>query len=1074
MISSKPRRLLAVMFTDVVGYTALMQRDEEAARIVRRRHREVLEAAVSAHGGELFQYLGDGSVTMFPSVADAVRAAIEVQRGLRQEPVVPLRIGIHQGDISYDTQGAYGDAMNVAARIQSLGTTGSILISGKAHDEIKNQPDITTTPLGAFELKNVEESLEVYGIVADVLTVPTRDHVLTKIRSAAATESNATIRLNTALEGRYYVEGELGEGGMATVYLADDLKHERKVALKVLKPELAAAVGAERFLAEIKTTAKLTHPHILPLHDSGEADSFLFYVMPYVEGESLRERLDREHQLPVDEGVRIATAMGEALDYAHRQGVIHRDIKPANILLLEGKPVISDFGIALAVGAAGGGRLTETGLSLGTPHYMSPEQATGDQYVGPATDVYALGCVLFEMLVGEPPFTGSTPQAILGKIIAGKSVSASEERPSIPAHVDAALRCALEKLPADRFTSAQDFVRALGDEHFRYGETVEVGVGVAVGPWKRLSIGLAAVATIFAAAFGWAVLRPASPRPVTRVSVLIPEEQIFNPIRGDLDLSDDGSVLVYRGVGDEGQPQLWARRWDALEATPIRGTDGAGHPAISPDGQEVAFAQRGTIQVIPLQGGVSRTLGAGASNVPGWSPDGAWIFYTGSTGGVHRMPADGGPEEIITQPNFAAGEIAHTHMDVLPGGRKIVYHVLGTESSIGAADLDTGETKILSFGSYPRYSSTGHLLFLDDAATLVAASFDVDRFELTGTARPIAEQLTMLPNEMGFFDVSETGTLVYLTGGALRGRMTPVWVDRNGAAYDIESEWSVGGDPTYSSLALSPAGDRLGISILESHATYDLWVKQLDSGPLSRLTFEGAQNRRATWSQDGQSLTFISNRAGQQDLWTKRADGSGTAELVQDRERTIHEGFYSPDGTWLIFREGSTDLGSDDIYTIRPGVDSVAIELVATEFSENSPALSPNGRWLAYVSDRSGRYEVYVRPFPDAGASLQQVSADGGVEPVWAHSGRELFYRNGANELVAVQVTGDSTFTRGEQDVLFSMTDYLIGDGHPMYDVTPDDQRFVMLRIEDEDVESDTELILVTNWFEELRERMGN
>ena len=274
--------------------------------------------------------------------------------------------------------------------------------------------------------------------------------------------SDAVARPNAALEGRYAIERELGEGGMATVYLADDIKHNRKVALKVLKPELAAVVGAERFLAEIETTANLTHPHILPLHDSGEADEFLFYVMPYVEGDTLKDRLDREHQLPVDDAVQIATDMAEALDYAHRQGVIHRDIKPANVLLLEGKPVISDFGIALAVGAAGGGRLTETGLSLGTPHYMSPEQATGDQAVGASADTYALGSVLYEMLVGEPPYPGTTAQAVLGKIIAGKAVSVTEHRSSVPANVDAAVRKAIERLPADRFTSALEFTKVLG------------------------------------------------------------------------------------------------------------------------------------------------------------------------------------------------------------------------------------------------------------------------------------------------------------------------------------------------------------------------------------------------------------------------------------------------------------------------------------------------------------------------------------------------------------------------------------------------------------------------------------
>ena len=239
-------------------------------------------------------------------------------------------------------------------------------------------------------------------------------------------------RLNAALEGRYAIERELGEGGMATVYVADDLKHERKVALKVLKPELAAVVGAQRFLAEIKTTANLQHPNILPLFDSGEAEGLVYYVMPYVEGETLRDRIDREKQLPVDEAVRIASAVGSALQTAHEQGIIHRDIKPANILLSRGEPLIADFGIALAVGAAGGSRLTETGLSVGTPFYMSPEQATGDQAVGGSTDTYALGVMLYEMLTGDPPYMGSTAQAVLGQIIAGKPVSATEHRPLDP------------------------------------------------------------------------------------------------------------------------------------------------------------------------------------------------------------------------------------------------------------------------------------------------------------------------------------------------------------------------------------------------------------------------------------------------------------------------------------------------------------------------------------------------------------------------------------------------------------------------------------------------------------------
>ena len=385
--------------------------------------------------------------------------------------------------------------------------------------------------------------------------------------------SDVPERLNTALEGRYHIERQLGEGGMATVYLAKDLKHNRNVALKVLKPELAAVVGAERFLAEIETTANLQHPHILPLHDSGEADSFLFYVMPYVEGDTLRDRLDREHQLPVDEAVQIAKDVAEALAYAHGHGVIHRDIKPANILIHSGRPVISDFGIALAVGAAGGGRLTETGLSLGTPHYMSPEQATGDAHVGPATDIYALGCVLYETLVGEPPYTGSTPQAVLGKIISGTPEPVTQHRKTVPLNVEAAIRKALEKLPADRFTGAQDFAKALSDPGFRHGETAAAAAGTDANRLKRLLIATGSVAALLALTLGWALLRPVPPELVERFESPFREGQ--SPT-GPFELTPDGSALVYVGLGGSGDgTQLWIRAWDELGARPIPGTEGA-------------------------------------------------------------------------------------------------------------------------------------------------------------------------------------------------------------------------------------------------------------------------------------------------------------------------------------------------------------------------------------------------------------------------------------------------------------------------------------------------------------------
>ena len=878
-------------------------------------------------------------------------------------------------------------------------------------------------------------------------------------------------RLNAALEGRYAIERELGEGGMATVYLADDLKHERKVALKVLKPELAAVVGAERFLAEIKTTANLTHPHILPLFDSGEADGFLFYVMPYVEGETLRDRIDREKQLPVDEAVALASKVAGALQHAHEHGVIHRDIKPGNILLQGGEPVVADFGIALAVGAAGSNRLTETGLSLGTPYYMSPEQATGDQAVGASTDTYALGCVLYEMLVGDPPYAGSTAQAVLGKIIAGKPVSATDERPSIPANVDAAIRKALEKLPADRFTSAQNFVRALGDEHFQYGELTTAGDISAVGLWNRLTMAFAALAAVTTLGFSWALLRPDPPKPVTRVSVQMPEH-FFHPRGGDLDLSPDGSLMVYRGVGNEGVGQLWTRRWNALDATPVGGTERALYPAISPDGLEVAFTASGSIRVVPLQGGISRPLVEGGELCcAGWSSDGFWISYSEPTAGLRRVPAGGGSPEIVTELDAAAGDRISGLLDVLPEGGGVVFTTQGRDGfRIQAVDVETGGVTDLTPGRYPRYSATGHLLFIDDDRTLLVAPFDAESLELTGAAVPVAEGLAVLANGTGFFAVSQTGTLVYRTGAA-GGSATPLSVEKDGTAREIDPGWSLTGVPSNSGPALSPNGTRLALSIVDEGGS-DVWVKQLETGPASPLTFEGGRNIRATWSPDGQSLTFLSDRAGNLDVWTKRADGSDTAELVLDRELDVQEAAYSPDRTWLVFREGTDEAA--DIYAVRLPMDSAAVPLEVTGFIERAFSLSPDGRWLAYVSNRAGRNEVLVRPFPEAGASLQQVSANGGTEPVWAHSGRELFYVNGAAELVAVQVSTDAGFAAGQQEALFSVVGYMRNTAKAMYDVTPDDQRFVMLRIGNEENALAPELILVENWAEELRERVGN
>ena len=475
-------------------------------------------------------------------------------------------------------------------------------------------------------------------------------------------DSDPITRLNAALEGRYRIERELGEGGMATVYLADDVKHERKVALKVLKPELAAVVGAERFLVEIKTTANLQHPHILPLFDSGEADGLVFYVMPYVEGESLREKLDREHQLPVDDAVRIASDVAEALDYAHGHGVIHRDIKPANILIHAGRPLIADFGIALAVTAGGGNRLTETGLSLGTPHYMSPEQATGDLTVGAATDTYALGCVLYEMLVGDPPFTGSTPQAVLGKIIAGDAPSARSERISVPPNVDAAIRAALERVPADRPAGATEFVRALADPGFRHGQQPFLeAAGSARGRVGRIPWLITATAVV-AAGIGWGQRpSPEDDRPLASfVPVSLATSGVsLSRVIDRFAVSPGGEAIVYLSEDpSSGSERLFLRRLDDLEPTPLPGGTDGSSPIISPDGAWVAFFVGLELVKVPIDGGappfVLAEVQAGRNAT--WGTDGRIRFSRASgRGPIFSVSSEGGPvDSLVFQGDTAA------------------------------------------------------------------------------------------------------------------------------------------------------------------------------------------------------------------------------------------------------------------------------------------------------------------------------------------------------------------------------------------------------------------------------------
>ena len=881
--------------------------------------------------------------------------------------------------------------------------------------------------------------------------------------------------ITAALAGRYTIERELGAGGMATVYLAEDLKHHRHVAVKVLRPELSAILGGERFLKEIEVTANLNHPKILPLYVSCEASGpdgyghFLYYVMPYIEGETLRDKLNREKQLGVEETVKLAEAVAAALSFAHERGVVHRDIKPENILLQAGQAIVADFGIALAVSAAGGTRLTETGHSLGTPHYMSPEQATGDRELDARSDVYSLGATVYEMLVGEPPHLGNTVQAIIARILSDEPEPVTKHRPSVPVHVDAAIRKALDKTPADRFDSAAQFAAALSNPAFTLPTTRPTAAtgGPVKGLWNRLSVAATVLSGVLILVVLWGWLRPMPSPVVARFSLKLPADEgistaMFGP---HLAISPDGSRFVYIGEALRSDGRLWTHVQDQLTSTPLPGTEGACCPAFSPDGQAIAFRQDFLTKVIPFAGGATIALHDSAmTDVNGidWGLDG--YVYIASQG-ILRVPETGGELELIVPPDSQVLQ-RHSWVDVLPNGKAVLFALAfsldWSANTIHVANLATGEVRELVQGTMPRYVETGHLLYVRPDGTLMAAPFDDDRLEVTGVATPMVEGLTVTRWGAADIAVSGTGTLLYGAGGdAARQRI--VWVNREGTAQPIDPEWT----GNFLSLALSPDGRMLAVG---AAAGTDLWIKNIASGPLSKLTFEGGTNFRPSWTPDGRSVLYVSVRGQGGDLWMKRADGSRSAELLLNRERSVFEGSWSKDGRWLIFRTDNNDPGRGDILVLDTA-DSNVVELLATPAEESSPMLSPDQRWLAYVSDESGRHEVYVRPFPNVDESRWLVSRSGGSEPMWAHSGRELFYRNGNDEMVSVEILPGPTFSTGKQSVLFSMRNYQSVANHPNYDVSPDDRRFIMIQFEERDVESD--LVMVQNFFEELKAKAG-
>ena len=886
--------------------------------------------------------------------------------------------------------------------------------------------------------------------------------------------------LTTALQDRYRLDRELGQGGMATVYLAEDVKHDRKVAIKVLRPELAAVIGAERFLSEIKTTANLQHPHILPLHDSGAADSFLFYVMPFVEGESLRDRLSREKQLPIGDAVRIATEVADALDYAHRHGVIHRDIKPENILLHDGRALVADFGIALAASKAGGTRMTETGMSLGTPTYMSPEQAMGEREITLRSDVYALGAVTYEMLTGDPPFTGSTAQAIVARVVTESPRPLRAQRHTIPPDVEAAVLTALEKLPADRFATAHEFAEALqgrGGVTSSGGSATRIVTPIhppAAGGWRVrlrdpvvLVLSLVTVASV-AAAIGFA--RRTEPPAFPPIRFILAATDSARPVDNfpwPAAISPDGGTVVYSVAQSATNRMLYALRTDQLEARPIPGTMNAYQPYFSPDGTWLAFEMGGKERKVRLDGSAPVTItDAAGANGADWTAGNEIVLGAqGRFHGLSHVSAGGGEPVALTRPDTAKREGDHVWPIALPDGKTIVFAIWSgnlAASQLAITSIADGVVVPLGVpGIRPLAVLDGMLVYVQADGGVMAVSLDARKKRIGGRPIPVHDPVPVVAafnGNSGIF-VSRGGALVTSLGGAL-GKL--VWLSRDGRL-----EPALPQARGFKFTRLSPDERRLAVVVSEDQKS-DIWIYDLALATFSRLTSAGTV-RSVEWSADGSRVLFTAaGENGGSAVWSQLASGGSPAEKLFEHAATTTMATMSPDGKSLLVNA----LDGDSWAIFRVSLDSarLAKSYLTLKANEHAPQFSPDGKWVALVSDESGRDEVYVRSFPDPSSRIQ-ISVAGGAEPVWSRDGSRLYYHSGPL-LLAARISFSPAFTLLARDTVLSGATFqgdLGGFFSGSYQPTRDGKRFLAIVAD----RYNYQLVVSPNWITELRRRVA-
>ena len=886
-----------------------------------------------------------------------------------------------------------------------------------------------------------------------------------------------TAHRHTPMTGKmlahYQVTDKLGAGGMGEVWRARDTRLHRDVALKFLPAVFANdPERLARFEREAQLLAQLNHSNIGAIHGLEESDGVRFLVLEYVPGETLRG------PLPLAEIPPIVNQLIDALEEAHEKGITHRDLKPANIKITpDGKVKVLDFGLAKALAGdamdqvasnsptLAASALTRGGMLLGTAAYMSPEQARG-RPVDKRSDIFAFGSVLYEILTGKQAFGGETISDSLAAILKNEP-----DRALLPALTPAALRRLLDRcLEKDPKRRLRDIGEARMLLEVSSGAAPEAGPGGparARGPAPLLVVAAGAVAASLAAATLAVIhFRETPPEtPVSRFEIPAPEKTSFNasPV-----ISPDGRRVVFNAQGQDGRALLWVRPLESVEARPLAGTDGGFHPFWSPDSRFIAFSGGGKLKKIEASGGPPQTLcdvslfAIGGS----WNRDGTILFGSNS-GGVQRVPAAGGAPAALTIPDLSRQESGHAHPHFLPDGRHFLYLAVSNQaehSAIYLSSLDSPKERKRLVGASlsavyapPQKEGPGHLLYLREG-TLMAQPFDARRLELAGDAFPVAEQVSSL-RSLAFFSASTNGALAYRTGGGASYHLG--WFDRAGKHLGIAGP---AGD--YQDLALSPDDSRVVASRLDPQSgNRDLWLIELDRNSASRFTFHVAMDQWPVWSPDGARIAFSSPREGPEGLYQKVASGAGSDELLLKPGARALANDWSRDGRHIVFSSIGPKTGSD-LWVLRLEADRAQrappVPYLQTEFEESQGQFSPDGKFIAYTSNESGRYEVYVQPFPASGAKWM-VSAGGASQPRWRRDSKEIFYLGFDFRLMAAEVKTTPQFAASVPKPLFQ-TRALRGGSAIYYRYAPsaDGKRFLVISLLEEAASAPITLML--NW----------